>query len=87
MKEGVGIEVTGFQKCGKHNGFVFDKRRRECVVKEQVVGETNLSFKLSPTKGGGGGQPSILRTESNDSVGTGISGLLGVTYNDIALDA
>jgi len=72
----------------EHNGFIFDEHKKKWVVKEQVVGEKNVSFKHTPTKGGtnGRGTPSLMRSRSNDSVGTGISGLSGFTYDDIALD-
>jgi len=80
---------------GEQNGFVFDEAKKKWVVKDQVVGEKNVSFKPSPEKRegggggggiGGGGHLSIVRTRSSDSIGTGISGLSGFSYGDIALD-
>ena len=72
---------------GDHNGFVFDELSKKWVVKDQVIGEKNVSFMHSPTKvAGGGWPPSIPRSRSNESAGTGISGLSGFTYEDIALE-
>ena len=79
----------------EQNGFVFDESKKKWVVKEQTIGEKNVSFKPSTNaeaKTGGdevgvSSMMSILRTRSADSAGTGMTGLSEFTYDDVALDA
>lgn len=71
----------------ENNGFVFNERKKKWVVKEQVVGEKNVSFQqTNRMPGPNTPQQGILRTRSNDSVGTGFTGLSEFTYDDVALD-
>mmetsp|Transcript_30427 Transcript_30427/g.64419 ORF Transcript_30427/g.64419 Transcript_30427/m.64419 type:complete len:477 (+) Transcript_30427:261-1691(+) len=71
----------------ENNGFVFNERKKKWVVKDQVVGEKNVSFQQTSINRIGISQPvAFLRTQSNDSMGTGMTGMSEFTYDDIALD-
>ena len=86
--------TLGKSENNEMNGFVFDKRKKKWVVKEQVIGEKSVSFQpntnAARSSGGGLSQPiSASRIRSGDSAGTGMTGLTGMTdftYDDVALD-
>ncbi len=86
--------LLGKSENNEMNGFVFDKRKKKWVVKEQVIGEKSVSFQpntnAARSSGGGLSQPiSSSRIRSGDSAGTGMTGLTGMTdfsYDDVALD-
>lgn len=84
--------TLGKSESNEMNGFVFDKRKKKWVVKEQVIGEKSVSFQpnTNAARSGGLAQPiSASRIRSGDSAGTGMTGLTGMTdftYDDVALD-
>ena len=74
----------------QNNGFVFDQAKKKWVVKEQVIGEKNVSFQPSANSTLSVSDPvpvgSIMRTRSGDSAMTGLTGMSEFTYDDVALD-
>jgi len=82
--------TVGKSESNEMNGFVFDKRKKKWVVKDQVIGEKSVSFQPNTNAAGSGGLAHpISRIRSVDSAGTGMTGLTGMTdftYDDVALD-
>ncbi|KAL9184126.1 hypothetical protein ACHAXT_002212 [Thalassiosira profunda] len=79
------LETSG---SGEQNGFVFDEGKKKWVVKDQVVGERNVSFANTIKKAEQRAGPlvTIMRTRSGDSAGTGMTGLTEFSYGEVALD-
>ncbi|KAL7442269.1 hypothetical protein ACHAXH_007801 [Discostella pseudostelligera] len=65
--------TVGKSESNEMNGFVFDKRKKKWVVKDQVIGEKSVSFQPNTNAAGSGGLAHpISRIRSVDSAGTGI---------------